>query len=616
MTEYAKPTQSNAQQTAPAIARSDDGAIPFWMDVNGIKVFAWYHPAQGQEKQNQAIVLCNTFGSEAMVLHPAYRQLAIDLAARGYPCLRFDYPGTGDSEGSPRTPELLASWLGSIHHAIDFLRKESGVARVSLFGILLGATLAAHAASLRDDIDSLLLWAPYISGKKFLRTVKLQNSVITANTENILPADWCDGDSEAFGFLLTKEFSEALGTINLNKISKAPCKQAYLFARDSSSNEGKLAKTLSELNTELTFEDTAVEDLSTITADMQIPTAVNHKIISWLHDKEKQKSTKTTLGSNTPIPLEQQYSTDAYSEEAVFLDHHEKLFSIITHPPKEIGNSTGIVLVNGGSNHRVGINRNYTEWAQGWAAQGYTVTRMDICGLGDTPPQKGQARNTLYLDSTLEEVRVNVEHLRNTLGLQKIVVAGLCGGAYQSLKFALSSKKIDAILLINPLRFQKPLKLEDGKNTHNSVQQLIATTSFLAFALFLINYKNWNTLKGWGRTGLSLVKHACLQLLQQLKDLAQPKKWGTLGRYNLAIKEIVTLTERKIHVYILCSSTEVILPFFKAALARYRRKLTKTSYFIMEELDSTNHILSPIWSQKKAYEQLSKQLKIVVERKK
>ena len=611
MTEYAKPKA----QIIPAIAHADDGAIPFWMDVEGTKVFTWYHPAQGQQKQNQAIVLCNTFGSEAMLLHPAYRQLAIDLAAQGYPCLRFDYSGTGDSQGSPRDPELLASWLRSIHHAVDFLRNKSGVARVSLFGILLGATLAAHAASQRKDIHALLLWAPYISGKNFLRAVKLQSSVITANTDNIHPADWCDGDSEAFGFLLTKEFSQALSTINLNKISEAPCKQAYLFARDTSSNEGKLAKVLSELNTELTFEDTAVEDLSAITAGMQIPTAINQKIISWLQDKEKQSSTNAIQSSSAPMPLEQQYATDSFSEEVVFLDHHEKLFSIITHPPKEIGNNTGILLVNGGSNHRVGINRNYTEWARAWAAQGYTVTRMDICGLGDTPPQKGQARNTLYLDTTLEEVQVNIEHLRNTLGLQKIVVAGLCGGAYQSLRFALTSQKIDGILLINPLRFQKPLKLEDGRNTHSSVQQLIATTSFLAFVLFFINYKNWSTLKRWGRTSLSLVKHACLQLLQQLKDLAQPKKWGNLSRYNLATKELVTLTKREIHVYILCSNTEVILPFFKAALARYRRKLNKTPYFIMEELSSTNHILSPIWSQKKAYEQLSKQLKIITERK-
>ena len=585
--------------------------------MEGVNVFAWYHPAKGEERMNQAIVLCNTFGSEAMLLHPAYRQLAIDLAAQGYPCLRFDYPGTNDSEGSPRDPQLFELWLKSIHCAIDFLREESGVEHINLFGVLLGATLAAHAAAQRNDIEGLILWAPYISGKNFLRTVKLQNSVITANEDNIRPNDWVDGDSEAFGFLLPKDFSEALGRINASKMATAPCKQAYLFVRDSSSNEGKLAKVLKEHGVALNFQENAVEDLSLIMRDTEIPKTLNQKIINWLLANEARYSTENKKQKITPTQaLHQAYHTKNFIEEAVFIKNDVSLFGIINQPIKKTESNIGILLVNGGYNHRVGINRNYTEWARSWATEGHTVLRIDICGLGDSPPKKDQQRNTLYLDSTLTDLEKSCEYLRRTIGVKTVVIAGVCGGAYQSLRYAITSTDVDAIMLINPLRFQNPKESHDGNNAHSSIQQLIRTTSFSAFALFFLNYQNWGDLKKWKRTSLSLAKNACLQLTKQISDVLQPQKWSTLKKYNMAAKEVLLLTDRKVHVFILCSTKEVILPFFKVALARYRRRLNKTSYFVMEELDNTNHILSPIWSQDKAYERLTKQLKIISERNK
>ena len=598
----------------PSTIVADDGSIPFWLDVEDVRVFAWYHPAKGDAHNNQAIVLCNTFGSEAMLLHPAYRQLAIELSAQGYPCLRFDYPGTNDSEGSPRDAHLLDLWLKSIHCAIDFLRNESGVEHISLFGVLLGATLAAHAATQRNDIEDLILWAPYISGKNFLRTIKLQNSVITANEDNIIPNTWRDGDSEAFGFLLPKDFAEALSKINLSKITVAPCKQAFVFVRDSSSNEKKLTKILTEQGVDLTFQDSAIEDLSHIMARMQIPTALNQNILSWLNAKAPLSLASPKPSTSPSSHLSQKYNTDQYTEEAVFINNNVNLFGIVNRPNTSTSNDTGILLINGGSNHRAGINRNYTEWARAWASQGYTVLRIDICGLGDSPPQNNQERNTLYLDSTRQDIEKSCEYLKEILRVKKLVVAGLCAGAYQSLRVALTSNSIEGVLLINPLRFQKPKRHQDGRNTHNSVEQLVETTSFLAFMLFFLNYKNWRTLKKWKRTSLSLAKSACVQLLKQMRDLLQPKKWSALNNYNVAAKEILFLTDRKVHVFILCGTKEVILPFFKVALARYRSKLNKTPYFAMEELDNTNHILSPIWSQHKAYERLTEQLKIISDR--
>ena len=103
----------------------------------------------------------------------SYRCLAERLASSGYPALRFDYDGTGDSCGSDEDPDRVASWLASIGYAIDALRDRSRTEGVALFGVRLGATLAAVAAAERGDVQDLVLWAACPTGRSFLRELRV-----------------------------------------------------------------------------------------------------------------------------------------------------------------------------------------------------------------------------------------------------------------------------------------------------------------------------------------------------------------------------------------------------------------------------------------------------------
>ena len=75
-----------------------------WIDSAGGPLFCCFHPPRGPA-QRRAVLLCETLGSERMNFHLAYRHLALRLSYAGYPTLRFDYAGTGDSSGSPRDPD-------------------------------------------------------------------------------------------------------------------------------------------------------------------------------------------------------------------------------------------------------------------------------------------------------------------------------------------------------------------------------------------------------------------------------------------------------------------------------------------------------------------------------
>lgn len=73
------------------------------------------------------VVLCNPFGQEAIMTHRGWRYLATALAANGMPALRFDYHGTGDSDGDESDPARLQAWTASIVAAVRVLRERTGV---------------------------------------------------------------------------------------------------------------------------------------------------------------------------------------------------------------------------------------------------------------------------------------------------------------------------------------------------------------------------------------------------------------------------------------------------------------------------------------------------------
>ncbi len=121
------------------------------------------------------MLLCNPFGEEASRAHRTFRVLATQLERAGYPALRFDYSGTGDSQGEGADATLEA-WLGDIGLAAERLREASGASRIAIVGLRLGATLAAMAAG-RGDVRPrhLVLWDPVVGGAAYLRELADQH---------------------------------------------------------------------------------------------------------------------------------------------------------------------------------------------------------------------------------------------------------------------------------------------------------------------------------------------------------------------------------------------------------------------------------------------------------
>jgi pimeloyl-ACP methyl ester carboxylesterase len=87
------------------------------------------------------------------------------IAIRGYTTLRIDFRGRGDSTGDPAA--TLDGMIDDAIAAVDWLRTEHGIARVSLVGLCSGGNVALGAASRLTDVGHVVCWSllPFMEHK-------------------------------------------------------------------------------------------------------------------------------------------------------------------------------------------------------------------------------------------------------------------------------------------------------------------------------------------------------------------------------------------------------------------------------------------------------------------
>lgn len=163
------------------------------------RLYGTYHPAAGRGRGGLAAVICNPWGAEALRAHRSLRVLAETLARSRYHVMRFDYFGTGDSDGG-LTDGSVERWVADIGVAAAELRALSGTSRVVLIGLRLGGSLAALAAQRDPSVGGLVLWDPVCSGSAWL--------------EDLLgPAAVSAEDAEADGLPLAAPLRAEIGAL-------------------------------------------------------------------------------------------------------------------------------------------------------------------------------------------------------------------------------------------------------------------------------------------------------------------------------------------------------------------------------------------------------------------
>jgi len=140
--------------------------MPLYFGTAGHQLFGGYDPPRGTDRR-QGVVLAYPLGQEYIRSHQTLRHLAKLVAAQGRHVLRFDYFGTGDSdgEGSDVTFPRCVETLGA---AIDELHDMADIKEVALIGLRFGALVAAAATAGARSVSRLVLWDP-VDGTSYAR---------------------------------------------------------------------------------------------------------------------------------------------------------------------------------------------------------------------------------------------------------------------------------------------------------------------------------------------------------------------------------------------------------------------------------------------------------------
>lgn len=145
----------------------------FFFENEGIRLFGMLHhpcPGKGNDKPaaKAGFVFCPPFADEAFRTHRELVVYARFLAGNGYPVLRFDYHGCGDSEGDFHNVTLSAH-ISDIRRGMTLIKEKCDLDWVGLLGLRFGGALAAGAAAQDERANALILWAPIVDGKKYFQ---------------------------------------------------------------------------------------------------------------------------------------------------------------------------------------------------------------------------------------------------------------------------------------------------------------------------------------------------------------------------------------------------------------------------------------------------------------
>jgi pimeloyl-ACP methyl ester carboxylesterase len=143
-------------------------AQALWMEAAEGRLFGVLHAARSPLRAG--VVFCAPILHEYVRSHRLFALLAHELSGHGFNVLRFDYRGTGDSEGADETFSMQRA-AADAEVAIEHLRASMRDRPVICLGIRAGAFPAAHLAR-NGRCEQLWLWQPVVDGSDYLRRLR------------------------------------------------------------------------------------------------------------------------------------------------------------------------------------------------------------------------------------------------------------------------------------------------------------------------------------------------------------------------------------------------------------------------------------------------------------
>lgn len=395
-----------------------------------------------------AVLFVSSWGFEELCARKFWRLLAADLATRGMPSMRFDYPGTGDALDPPGYGDGLELWLDSIRAAGSKLRDLSQVSHLILIGHGLGALLAWKAAETMENVVGLALAAPALSGRHWLREFVALSRVANPDAlQHKAPASGPTMGEQVF----PESIAASLRTIAISSSTSVPARDILLLKQKNRPADEQFANHLTALDIELRAE--VFPDYNNFVRDVLF-SVPSPKAIKTLADWTAEISAK--LGENDEalrqdgsleLPIPQPLTGEGFRERPVRFGEHQRLYGIMCDPLGPRQGAT-VIIAPTGYERTSGWGRISAQMCRELAREGIASLRFDGANVADSPAVPGAPDQVLYHASQLTDVSAAVDFLEAERYLP-VVITGRCSGAWIAFKSAIKDSRINGCVPVN-----------------------------------------------------------------------------------------------------------------------------------------------------------------------
>jgi len=260
-----------------------NGILPLYFGPRDRSLFGCYHKPRLERSGKCAVVICQPLGHEYINCHRALRQLAARLADAGFPVLRFDYYGCGDSSGETEDG-TISGWLEDVSTALAEVRRRTGIDQTCVVGLRLGATLALMSGALRGEIERLVLWNPVIDGKTYLEELlSLQKEMLCFRPRpktRQKPEDYI----EVLGFPLSNLLCDQLRALDLLRLLQRPAHNVLMLESYPVPFGDTLRNHLSQSEARLEYQVIEATPIWLPTSDgsLHVPFQALQAAVSWI----------------------------------------------------------------------------------------------------------------------------------------------------------------------------------------------------------------------------------------------------------------------------------------------------------------------------------------------
>jgi len=391
----------------------------------------WTAPDQ---PSRAGVVIAPPLGYEYWSCYRSVRTLAESLARAGWHALRFDWDGTGNSAGAADDRDRTAEWHASIASAVVAMR-NAGILHVALMGLRFAATLALlDAAAL--DVDALIACAPVISGKRWLRELKMLGIIDPEKPGTVTYS----------GLVIDPATAQDLAGIDMARTAPPKAKRTLLVTRSEAADfrfinavraTGHVLDVHACKSMQTMLDVSAGED--TLPSDFVEP------IVQWLGvPRASDFGARPPAVQTAEIPWSGHAVSDTFTTIAGL--------AAVCSKARDSRPDTVVVFLNSGADPHIGPGRAWVEYTRELALHGYACVRADFTAFGESPDGNhppGRPYDPHCLDDTVRMVA----ELRNQY--RRVVLAGLCVGAWIALRAALDVH-VDGVFALNPLLWWKP----------------------------------------------------------------------------------------------------------------------------------------------------------------